>query len=81
MPVCARLCGVTWIVGEDFCDLVLHLESVSNGWVGDLVEGGQVVFRYFVLGRHVYQISTVVIGHGFRKWLLWLFSIFVLMSH
>ena len=48
MPVCARFCGVTWLVGEDFCDIVLRSEYVSDGWVGDLVEGGQLVFGGFV---------------------------------
>ena len=65
MPVCARFCCVTWVVGADCCDLVLRSEDVSDGWVGDLVEGGKVVFEGFVFGQNFYQDPTVVVGLGF----------------
>ena len=73
MTVCARFCGVTWVVGEDFYDLVLRSEDVSDGCVGDLVEGEQVVFGGFVLGRYFYQVPTVVVRIECRHCLPWFF--------
>ena len=61
MSICAQSYGVTWIVGENYCDLTLRSDDVSDGWVGDLVEGGQDVFGRFFLGRHFYRVLTVVV--------------------
>ena len=45
--------------------MVLRSKDFSDGLMVDLVEGGQVVFRDFVLCQHFYRVPTAVSGIGF----------------